>query len=219
MESSNAKRNGRTAAQKKLRHEQNKDPWTCGFCEHEPFGSIAGFRNHTIIEQKQNYSWTGKVTAPNDGDHLTTLTSSVRRSQLHLSAKRRREANQREEESSSSDLTPSAIRCRRIRMSPPSVPNSTSTSQAVMFSAVLQQIPENAITKKAVRSTRVGKHSVQCQTPLTESLFFQEGLTLQLLLDIVHANPGLGPDSLVRLVCQSRPVGLPDQHYIYASHQ
>ena len=206
MESSKAKRSGRTAAQKKLRHERNKGPWTCGFCEH-------GFRNHSIIEHQQNCSWTGKVTAPNDGDHLTALTSSVRRSQLHISVKRRREANPHEEESSSSDLTPPAIRCCRIRMSPPSGLISTSTSRTQ--SAGPPQTPENEIPIiDDARSKRVGKHSVECQTPLTESLFLPEGLTLQLLLDIVHANPGLGADSLMRLVCQSRPVGLPDQQYV-----
>jgi hypothetical protein len=52
MESSKTKCNGRTEAQKKRRHERNKGPWACGLCEHEPFGSITGFRNHTIIEHK-----------------------------------------------------------------------------------------------------------------------------------------------------------------------
>ena len=220
MESSNAKRRGRTMAQKNSRHERNKGPWTCGLCKRDAFGSIAGFPNHTIIAHQQNCSWKGKVTAPTDGDHLATLTSSVRRSQLHLSAKRQREANQLDEESSSTDQTPPATRCCRIRLSPRSDSPSTSPSQEIVVSATSQQVLDNALIRnpipiiEAVRSTRVGRHSVQCQTPLTESLFLPEGLTLQLLLDVVHANPGVGADSLVGLVCQSRSLGLPDQQYI-----
>ena len=37
---------------------------------------------------------------------------------------------------------------------------------------------------------------------------------MKLLLDIVHANPGLSVGSLMRLICRSRPVGLPDQQYV-----
>jgi hypothetical protein len=55
---------------------------------------------------------------------------------------------------------------------------------------------------------------VESQTPLAGSLYLPEGLPLELLLDIVHANPGLSVDALMRLICQSRSVGLPDQQYL-----
>ena len=154
------KRNGRTEAQKKLRHERNEGPWTCGLCEHQPFGSIAGFRNHIIIEQKQNCSWTGKVTASKDEHHLAALTSSVRNSQLHRSAKRRREEDQNREapspstpsksqQSSSSNLSPPAVRCCRIRLSPLSASASTSSS-SITFGAAPRQVPDHVTNSKQI---------------------------------------------------------------------
>jgi len=89
-ESSDNKCSGGTAAQKKRRHERNREQWTCGLCEHDPFGLIAGFRSHTIIEHKQNFSWTGNVMAPENDDHLAVITGSVRNCQSHKSSKRRR---------------------------------------------------------------------------------------------------------------------------------
>ena len=229
MESSKAKRSSRTEAQKKLRHERNKGPWTCGLCEHQPFGSIAGFRNHTIIEHKQNCSWTGKVTASKDEDHLAALTSSVRNSQLNRSAKRRRKEDQQKEasppstpsksqQSSSLELSSPAVRCCRIRLSPLSA--SASTSSSLTIDAEQRQVPDNGTNRNQIlaedtaRVTRVGRHSIECQTPLAGSLYLPEDLSLEQLLDIVHANPGLRVGSLMRLICRSRPVGLPDQQYV-----
>jgi len=192
---SRKKCSGRTVVQKKRRHERNRGPWTCGLCEHDPFCSIAGFRNHTTIEHKQNCSWTGNVTAPENDDHLVVLTSSVRNSQSHKSAKRRREKEpspstpSKSQQSSSSDMTSRAVRCYRIRLSSLPVPDSRISVSLTCGTAAIQ-IPNNVTqssqipAEDAVPIARVGGHSIECQTPIIESLFLPEGLILELLLDM-----------------------------------
>jgi hypothetical protein len=116
-------------------------------------------------------------------------------------------------------MTPPTVRCCRIRLSPPSV-FASETSSSPTDEAATHPVPNNVTNSNqippvdAVRNTRVSRRSVECQTPLAGSLFLPEGLTLGLLLDIVHANPGVSVEALMRLICSSRRVGLPDQQYI-----
>lgn len=58
---SSKRKNRRTAAQKEKRRQRERGPWTCHLCDHPPFRSVSGLRDHVVVVHRQRCSWTGQI--------------------------------------------------------------------------------------------------------------------------------------------------------------
>ena len=230
MSANSGKRFCRTEQQRKKRRERAKSPWSCSLCEREPFGSIAGFRNHVIIAHGKNCSWNGVISEPRDDKHRDDLIAAVRNSQSHRRNKRRRcdtagtaEQNvARDMETSSSSSSspavvstlsdvspPPVIRCCRVRLSPPKPVNSASVAAPVTGVSSFVAA-ETAGSRQSLPPNR--RRSRETQTPIGGQFHLPDDVTMQFLIDHVYSNPGVSVHGLMRLIQDARPGGwVPDE--------
>jgi hypothetical protein len=230
MSADSGKRFRRTEQQKKKRRERAKGPWFCSLCEREPFGSIAGFRNHVIVAHGKDCSWNGLISDPRDNKHRDDLIAAVRNSQRHRRNKRRRcdaagtsEQNVEPDVETSSSFSsspaavstssdvglPPVIRCCRVRLSSPKPVNCESVVAPVP-EASLCVAADTARNRQSLPLNR--RRSRETQTPVRGQLHLPDDVTMKYLIDHVYSNPGVSVNGLTRLIQNARPRGwVPDE--------
>ena len=79
------KRSIRSEAQKRRRAEMRKGPWTCLFCNHEPYGSITGYKAHVVLQHDHYCSNTGQVEPFDSDEQRQRVVESVKKGREHRS--------------------------------------------------------------------------------------------------------------------------------------
>ena len=210
----------RESARKIRRRIRNKGPWHCKLCDREPFHSITGFRNHTIINHGMDCSWTGVVRPARDVSHLTRITEDAKLSRGHRERdggpKRQRPTTEKRAEDppvSEPEVSTELPRLRRCRVV---------LSPYVAETPAIVRVVDNATetprrvsdVDTATQTERMGRRSAESQTPLMGAMYLPDGLSLERILDVVHAHPGLSSSALVDLIGRERPDGLPSEQYL-----
>ena len=79
------KRSIRSEAQKRRRAEVRKGPWTCTFCDHEPYNSITGYKAHVVLQHDHYCSNIGKVEPFGSDEQRQRTVDSVKKGRGHRS--------------------------------------------------------------------------------------------------------------------------------------
>jgi transposase InsO family protein len=209
-----------SATEPKRRRKRNRGPWNCELCQRPPFGSISGFRNHVILNHGKDCSWTGVIRAPQSAEQLSQLVERAKRSRGHRERDRERpriSVDGSDDASAAGIDTARAVpRVCRIRLASPPLEATTSDTGSLTDVCVVSEarIKSAEASSRATQTEHVARVSTESQTPLMGAMYLPDGLSLDMVLDVVHAHPGLSSSALVDLIGRSRTAGLPSEQYL-----